>query len=181
MSGSVRPGPAEKNSTWRGGSFLVGLIVLLSLLSWVLGDFLNVSGAWGRLSLLIFFGFLLSLPHGLAVVRGRHRPESPAEPMPVVREVRSDSGSTVVVFPAAPADAPGASVKSKELGTLWYVAYVVLWKAPVVVGDLVLSGVWSLLGRVPMERLSSPYGMSQAPSVDDLERAAREPRRSDKF
>lgn len=133
-------GPERKDPPWRWGSFLVGVAGFV-LLAWIatLGG-INLIGFWWFF--FIVLGGLLSVRSGRAWVSGDvqelvHR----AKVQPTV-DVRGQSGSTYVLM--EPAKVRGPTVRPREFGPLWWALYSVAVRAPVALGDAVLTTAWRL-------------------------------------
>ncbi len=162
------PGPWRKSAAWRGASFMLGFAILLLVVDWALGSRLEIG--FGRLvTIFIVGGLTLSVPYGLAWFRG----ELPAPPradaaIPITpARVEGERGHTYVIVNPAPGGGGGGmkrAVRAKELGPGWYAVYTLVWRWPVLVGDAILSGLWSLIGRV-FNRQSDPR--STAPGQID--------------
>jgi hypothetical protein len=166
-------GPEHKDPPWRWGSFLVGVAGFV-LLAWIatLGD-VNLIGFWWLL--FIVLGFLLSIRSGRAWARGdiaelvrRRRVE------PTI-DVRGQGGSTYVLM--EPARVKGPTVRPREFGPLWWALYSVAVRAPVALGDAVLTGAWrgskgfwssgpSAADRFELEHLEHVDDLDDLPSPD---------------
>jgi hypothetical protein len=167
MSGGRRlaPGPSSKSAAWRGGSFMLGLAVLALAVDWIAGSLLDVG--FGRMTgLLILGGLTISAPYGLGWLRGEHDVVEPDAPVPLQRLDGTPGATYLVVNPADAPRATGVSkaVKPKELGPGWYAAYTVLWRWPVIAGDAMLSGLWSLAGVA-----WSPTGGGRSTAIDEID------------
>lgn len=164
----LTPGPWKKSAAWRGGSFMLGLAALIWLLHWVtsLGNF-----GVGRLTVgLVVGGLTLSVPYGLAWLRGELPPPAPRAPVVVPEHVNGAPGATYVIVapPEAKRGGMTKAVRPKELTPGWYALYTVLWRWPVLAGDALLSGLWSLAGR--LWGSSSPARSSEVGTIDHPEK-----------
>lgn len=167
MSGRrhLPPGPGDKSAAWRGGAFMLGAAVLALLVDWVSGAFIEI-GFSRAIILLIIAGLTVSAPYGIGWARGEHGNDEKSAPSPTQR-VEGPAGSTYVIVhdpgggkKGAPAPTVSRAVKARELGPAWYAAYTIFWRWPVLAGDAILSGIWSLVGRF--------VGTSPPPRADDL-------------
>jgi len=140
---------------------IFGWAIILLLLSWLLGDYLNIS--WRLLGFLFVLGFLLSAPYALDVIRGRSQPLPPEpEPQAVVHGLPHAPNSTYIVVSPPP---PRRAFKVVELGPISLFFYTILWRAPLALGDQVLTGIWRLLGRIRGEETVT------YPTMADLDEA----------
>lgn len=164
---ALTPGPWNKTAAWRGASFMLGFAVLLLVVDWLFGGWLEIG--FSRLQLaLVVGGLALSAPYGLAWLHGELpvRKSKDAPPVVLPDPIEGEHGHTYVIVNSAPAASSGGGgmkrqVRAKELGPGWYALYTVFWRWPVLAGDTILSGVWSLLGRV--------FGRSNGQRSSDLE------------
>jgi hypothetical protein len=129
------------------------------LLGWLLGGYFDPS--WRVLAFLYVLGFILSAPFALDVLRGRKEPR-PAEPEPqaVVHGVPHAPNSTYIVVSPPP---PRRAFKVVELGPISLFFYTIFYRAPLALGDQVLTGIWRLLGRIRGEETIT------YPTMADLE------------
>jgi hypothetical protein len=133
--------------------FLVAWGLVLLVWPLVLPDVLSFDGILRIAIVLLAVGGLLSLPYALDWLRGGlEEPSAPKEDVRV-REVEGSGGSTYVVVTgatagAAPATAAGRSVRVKDVGPGWYLAYMLVWRGPVTLGDALLTGIWNGVGRL---------------------------------
>jgi hypothetical protein len=86
--GTLQPGPWLKTSGWRGGSFLIGLTLMVLFADWLLGSRFDVG--WSRPVLVMLLGFLFSIPYGRAWVKG----DAPLPPKPAATSGRWAGSST---------------------------------------------------------------------------------------
>jgi hypothetical protein len=143
---------------------MLGFAVLALALDWIAGDAIDIG--FGRLTaLLILGGLTLSAPYGIGWLRGERREPAPAEPVAMQR-VDGAPGATYLVMQQGDAQRPSGvskAVKPKELGPVWYAAYTILWRWPVIAGDAILSGLWSLAGLI-----WSPAGPLRSSAIDEM-------------
>ena len=101
-SRALRSGPGRKSPIWRGGSLLIGwALFLLILFGWILSPWVDVPGLARIVLILVAIGILLSVPYGLAWLRG-DADESGDLPRQVLPEVHTTGpGTTVVVMPSS--------------------------------------------------------------------------------
>lgn len=150
---------------------MLGFAVLALAVDWISGDLVDVG--FGRLAaLLILGGLTVSAPYGIGWLRGEHESVEADMPAPLER-LDGAPGATYLVL--NPTDAPRAAgvskaVKPKELGPGWYALYTVLWRWPVIIGDALLSGLWSLAGLV----WSAPGG-TRSTAIDEIDRPESHP------
>ena len=145
---ALQPGPWLKTPGWRGGSFLLGLTVLVMFVNWILGDLFDV-GWWGRPLLVILLGFLLSIPYGWAWVQGNAPlPPKPAVLVPQAAVQGDDRGNTYVLVGAEAGGRRGLGRRARDLGALGWFLYTIFWRWPVLVGDAILTVFWRGLTRL---------------------------------
>jgi hypothetical protein len=151
---ALRSGPARKSPIWRGASLLIGWgLLLFVLFGWILSPWVDVPGLTRIVLILIGLGILLSIPYGLSWLRG-DADESGDLPRPALPEVHTTGeGTTVVVMP------PVTSLRGpriRELGVFAYLSWAIFYRAPLVVGDFLLTGLWNLIGAI-RRRLDDRY------------------------
>ncbi|MEQ9336756.1 MAG: hypothetical protein RJQ03_06160 [Miltoncostaeaceae bacterium] len=182
MSGRrhLPPGPWDKTAAWRGGAFMLGAAALALAVDWISGDLIEVG--FGRLIVVLCVaGLTLSAPFGLGWLRGEHdrraRTRAPAR-QPYER-IDGPAGSTYVIVNGGSVSTAGGpatrAVRARELGPGWYVAYTLVWRWPVIAGDALLSGLWSLAGQFST---LSPLRNGQGYSAEDAEPQTAEDRGS---
>lgn len=163
-SQALVPGPWRKSAAWRGASFMLGIAILVLFIDWALGSRFEVG--FGRLIvILIISGLTLSIPYGLAWLRDELPPEPTRQEgaTAIPARVEGENGHTyVIVHPPSGGGGGGLkrAVRAKELSPGWYALYTVTWRWPVLIGDALLSGLWSVIGRV--------FGRSAGPRSTDL-------------
>ncbi|HEX2502641.1 MAG TPA: hypothetical protein VHK00_01770 [Miltoncostaeaceae bacterium] len=158
---TLQPGPWLKTPGWRGGAFLIGLTVLVLFADWITGDLFDV-GWWGRPTLVVILGFLLSVPYGWAWMHGKAPlPPTPAVLVPQAAVQGDERGNTyVLVGPDRAVTRPGLGRRSRDLGAIGWLFYTVFWRWPLVIGDAVLTVVWRGIVRV--------FGANGGPRVEDV-------------
>lgn len=140
---SIPLGSDRKDPPWQWGAFFIGLCAI-AVLVWIttLGDVDLVTNRWWFVSLVL--GLLFSMRYGMAWRRGDDlgRERRPRRHEPVV-DVRGESGSTYVVVESS---RPRSRVRPREFTPGWWALYSVFVRAPMALGDLVLTQVWRLAG-----------------------------------
>ena len=135
------PGPEAKGTAWHAASGLVGWALLILLVDWITGSLLEIG--FGRaIVLFLILGALLSLPHGLAWLRGEAAPPRRRTPPAPAAEVRGETGATYVFVRSG-----RRGLRPRELGPGWYALHTAFWRWPLSLGDLALVGAWRLVGR----------------------------------
>lgn len=165
--GGLRPGLTRKTPAWRGGAFAVGAVLMLWAVALVTDGAVSLIGLRGSL-LGLLVGLVLSVPYGRAWLAGR-APEAqpPGDPLVPAAEVRPEAGATYIVLTEG---RRRSGVRSKELTPGWYLLYTVLWRAPTLLGDYALSGIWTAV--------AAATGRESAPRrADDAEPDLPEPSR----
>lgn len=138
-------GPENKDPMWRWGSFAMGVVGFV-LLYWLMTLFDTLILGWQRVFILIVIAVLLSVRSGRRWASGRDPERTPTRTIQPTVSVEGKAGATYVLL--EPAKAPkGAKVKPEEFGPLWWAFYTVLVRAPVALGDAILTTVWRLGGR----------------------------------
>lgn len=130
-------GPEHKDTLWRWASFAIGLAGFVVLI-WIatLG---GVSLFGTRWLMLVVAGGVLSIRAGLAFRRGESRElRSRIHTVEPTVDIRGQAGSTYVML-----DKPkGARVRPREFSPFWWALYSVFVRAPVHLGDAVLTALW---------------------------------------
>lgn len=149
---------------------LVGWALILLIIRWVLGGFLTTPGT--LIVLMLIVGLLLSVPFALDVLRGPERPAPPSEPVyGEVHGVPHAPNSTYIVVSPPP---KRQAFRVLEFGPISFFLYTIFWRAPLGLGDWVLSGLWRLLVRFRgEERIVFPPGgdgdRSEDPTLDQYD------------
>lgn len=138
-------GPDRKDPPWRWGSFFIGVASFV-VLAWLatLGG-INLIGWWWVVSVVL--GVLFSLRYANAWRRGDVPPEHRLVRQPAV-DVRGQAGSTYVLVDAPRGGGGGRGVRPREFSPGWWALYSVAVRAPVNLGDLVLTLGWRTFGGV---------------------------------
>jgi hypothetical protein len=116
----IPAGIAGKSPGWRAGAWIIGVVVILLVFTfWLDFPFDRNAGNLTWMLGVAGFGFLFTIPHGRARLRG--------------------DGPWV----AAP-----DRVAVQLLRPPTYVWYLILVRMPIYLGDLVASGIWTLYARL---------------------------------
>ena len=161
--GSIPFGPERKDPSWRWGSFLIGVAAFV-LIAWVatLGG-INLFGWWWIVAVVL--GVVFSARSGLAWTRGEVQDVvSAARTVQPTVDVRGQAGSTYLLL--EPAKAKGPKVRPREFGPMWWALYSVVVRAPVALGDWVLTLAWRAGGA----RNASAAALRQRVQMDQIDR-----------
>jgi hypothetical protein len=135
-------GPELKDPLWRWGAWCVGLVAFFFLL-WV-GTWGGVTLVWHVWSLvLLIFGVLLSFRFGRAFARGEILERHFAKQVHPTVDVQGQPGSTYVVLEPA---RRGGKVRPESFSPFWWALYSIVVRAPVALGDVVLTLGWRWFG-----------------------------------
>lgn len=153
---SLEPDPLAKADNWQGGlwragSLFLGLLVLLELAAWLLGDFFDMGVS--RFSILLLVGGLgLSVPYGLLWLNDRLPPDKRDEPLDVVARIHGTTEPDATYVFGIPEKKKKQNWLKREgpsdLGAVGYLLYSVFVKAPTYVGDAILVILWRAIGKV---------------------------------
>lgn len=130
-------GPEHKDTLWRWASFAIGLAGFVVLI-WVAT--LGAVSLFGvRWLMLVVAGGLLSVRAGLAWRRGEARDlGSRTRTVQPTVDIRGQAGSTYLVM-----EKPrGPRVGPREFSPFWWSLYSLFVRAPVHLGDAVLTAIW---------------------------------------
>ena len=165
-------GPESKDPTWRWGSFAMGVVGFI-LLFWVMTLFETLFLGWFRLFFLVVLALLLSARSGRRWLQGREPERTFTKTVHPTVNVDGKPGSTYVFLEPAKGGGRAAKVKPRDFGPLWWTLYTVVVRAPVALGDVMLTTFWRLLGG----RWQAQSGTG-APSVtsEDFDYSAELPR-----
>jgi hypothetical protein len=133
-----------KDLPWRIGAWFVGVWTFIILL-WVFTGGAVSLFQWWQKALLFLTGVLLSYPYVRDWKRGEAVVAKAAVTEPSVVVEGKDTG-TYVVLQLAPRG--GRTVRPRELNPGPWGLYSVVVRAPVAVGDLVLTYFWRIVGGV---------------------------------
>jgi hypothetical protein len=139
---SIPFGPERKDPPWRWGSFLIGIASFV-VLAWIatLGG-VNLFGFWWIVAVVL--GFFFSLRSGRAWSRGEMRDLDETRKVAPTVDVRGQAGSTYLLL--EPAKVRGPKVRPREFGPFWWALYSLFVRAPVALGDFVLTSIWRFTG-----------------------------------
>lgn len=142
-AGPIPYGPERKDPSWRWGSFLIG-VASFAVLAWIatLGD-IDLLGWWWLVTIVL--GVLFSLRSGRAWAAGDVAEIRQSRALPPTVEVTGQPGSTYVLLEAGKGKG-GARVKPREFGPFWWALYSLAVRAPVALGDFVLTSAWRASG-----------------------------------
>jgi hypothetical protein len=168
--GTLQPGPWLKTSGWRGGSFLIGLTLMVLFADWLLGSRFDVG--WSRPVLVMLLGFLFSIPYGRAWAKGNAPlPPKPAVLVPQAAVQQGEGGSTyVVVGPTGGPRGPWLRRQVRDLGALGWFFYTIFWRWPVLIGDAVLTLIWRGITRLLGFNGGSRIQRYDLRTLDDVDR-----------
>jgi hypothetical protein len=135
-------GPQLKDPLWRWGAWCVGLVAFFFLL-WV-ATWGGVQLVWHMWSLvLLILGVFLSFRFGHAYGRGEILERHFAKQVHPTVDVHGQPGSTYVVLEPARS---GRRVKPESFSPFWWALYSIVVRAPVALGDIVLTLGWRWFG-----------------------------------
>lgn len=137
-------GPEAKDPLWRWGSFAMGVVGFV-LLVWLMTLFDTLFLGWSRLILLAFVAGLLSLRSGRHWTLGREPERTFAKKVSPTVAIDGKPGATYVLMEPAKATKT-TRVKPRELGPGWWALYSVVVRAPVALGDVILTAIWRVVG-----------------------------------
>lgn len=135
-------GPQVKDPLWRWGSWAVGLVAFFAL-AWVatLG---GIGVFWHMWSLvLLAFGVAMSFRTGRAWQQGERVERHFAKEVHPTVDVKGQPGSTYILMEPARG---GGRVKPESFSPFWWALYSIVVRAPVALGDVVLTLAWRTLG-----------------------------------
>jgi len=135
-------GPNLKDPLWRWGAWCVGVVAFCALL-WIatLGGVDLLFHVWTLV--LFIFGVLMSFRFGRAWKRGETLERHFAKQVHPTVDVQGQPGSTYVLL--EPARAIGR-VRPEGFSPFWWALYSILVRAPVALGDVVLTLLWRWFG-----------------------------------
>lgn len=142
-------GPDFKDPTWRWASFLMGIATFVALIAIATLGGIMLIGFWWFFA--VFIAILLSLRSGRAWARG----------------IPPHTNFALTVSERAVEAPRRAQVRPREFGPFWWAVYSVFVRAPVGLGDLVLTVGWRLADGLWSN--STGVGTGQDLQVDDLD------------
>lgn len=138
-------GPELKDPMWRWGSFAMGVVGFV-LLYWLMTLFDTLLLGWQRIIILAIIAGILSLRSGRLWAAGRMPARGRAKKVSPTVAVEGKDGATYVIV--EPGKGPKASkVKPEEFGPVWWALYTIVVRAPVALGDVILTTIWRLSGK----------------------------------
>jgi hypothetical protein len=143
-SRKVPLGQDLKDLSWRIGAWFVGFLTFVVLLQVFTGGSVSLFQWWQRL-LLFLLGVVLSYPYVRDWRRGEVIAAKAVATEPAVVVEGKDSGTYVVLQMG---QRFGRTVRPRELNPVPWGLYSVVVRAPVAVGDLVLTYFWRMVGSV---------------------------------
>lgn len=138
-------GPQFKDPMWRWGSFAMG-VVGFALLYWLMTLFSTLLLGWQRIIILAIIAGLLSLRSGRLWAAGREPERGGTKKVHPTVAVEGKAGATYVIVEPGKASR-GSKVKPEEFGPVWWTLYTILVRAPVALGDAILTTLWRLSGK----------------------------------
>ena len=136
-------GPDLKDPLWRWGAFLIGVDSFVALLALATLGGIWLIGWWWFVALV--FGLLFSLRTGRAWGRGERLAVSFSRAVQPTVDVKGQAGSTYVLLEPERAS---KRVRPREFGPVMWALYSVFVRAPVALGDVVLTLIWRAFGGV---------------------------------
>ena len=120
-------GPDYKDPLWRWASFLMGVATFAVLIAIATWGGIVLFGWWAGLAVVL--AILFSLRSGRAWARG-------TPPL-----------TTFALVDERGVEAPRrAQVRPREFGPFWWAVYSLFVRAPVALGDVVLTAFWRMVG-----------------------------------
>ena len=168
---SIPFGPDYKDPPWRWGSFAMGVVGFV-LLFWLMTLFHTLLLGWTRLFFLITIALLLSARSGRRWTLGREPERSFTRTVHPTVAVEGTPGSTYVLLEPARSGGKSSKVKPREFGPIWWTLYTVAVRAPVSLGDFLLTVFWRLLGG---RWEASGAGRSRDVNTEDFDFASELP------
>lgn len=164
-------GPDHKDPMWRWGSFAMGVVGFV-LLFWLMTLFDTLVLGFWRIVILSAIALLLSLRSGRRWRSGREPDRSYTKTVQPTVAVEGKPGATYVLLEPAKTKAP--KVKPEEFGPVWWAAYTLVVRAPVALGDAILTTVWRLGERFdPGASRVRNVGSEDIDYLNDLPRTDR--------
>lgn len=137
-------GPDVKDPMWRWGSWIMGMVGFI-LLFWVVSPSHTLFlGLW-RVSLFVILALVLSARSAHHWHQGREPERTFARKVQPTVAIDGKPGATYVLLEPAKATKV-AKVRPRELGPIWWALYTVFVKAPMALGDAILTGIWRAVG-----------------------------------
>lgn len=138
-------GPEFKDPMWRWGSFAMGVVGFV-LLYWLMTLFGTLLLGWQRIIILAIIAGLLSLRSGRLWAAGRPPERGHTRKVHPTVAVEGKAGATYVILEPGKGPKP-PKVEPDEFGPIWWAVYTILVRAPVALGDVILTTLWRLSGK----------------------------------
>lgn len=139
-------GPEAKDPLWRWGSFLMGIVGFILLL-WLFSPQHGLLFGFWRVGMLVVFSLLLSFRSAHHWAQGREPEKSFSRTVQPTVNIDGKPGATYVMLEPAKGGGRATKVKPRDLGPGWWALYTVFVKAPMALGDAILTAIWRPLGR----------------------------------
>jgi hypothetical protein len=157
-------GPDLKDPLWRWGAFLIGVDSFIALLAIATLGGIMLIGWWWFVALVL--GLLFSMRTGRAWGQGERPAASFTRAIQPTVDVKGQAGSTYVLMEPARAS---KKVRPREFGPLWWTLYSVVVRAPVALGDVVLTLLWRAFGGLGGSGSESLQRSMQLERIDQAE------------
>lgn len=158
---------------WRWGSFAMGVVGFV-LLYWLMTLFGTLFLGWQRILILTVIATLLSLRSGRRWRSGREPDRSYTKTVHPTVAVEGKPGATYVLLEPAKGPKGGPRVKPEEFGPIWWAVYTIAVRAPVALGDAILTTFWRLGERFdPGASRGRNVGSEDTDFLNDLPDPAR--------
>jgi hypothetical protein len=120
-------------------------VVGFVLLFWLMTLFSTLLLGWTRLFILTVIALLLSSRSGRRWTLGRVPEGSFVRRVTPTVEIEGKPGATYVLM-ESPKGLRGPRVRPREFGPVVWALYSVFVRAPVALGDVILTGIWRVVG-----------------------------------
>jgi hypothetical protein len=159
----------DKGQLWWAGSWIWGVLTL--------GGVLSLTGVVDLFdpriyAALLLFGILLSMPFGMSWAKGE---VVPRPPKPITMRFREDvlntPGMYAMEFIDVPKQKMGPRITERALGPVLYDLWWLIHRFPLLIGDKLLSGVWTLIARLT----GSPAEPERVPASGEAQPSAPPP------
>jgi len=123
---------------------MMGVAGFIGLL-WLMTLFDVLLFGWWRLFFLIVIALLLSVRSGRAWTMGREPDSGGTRTTHPTVAVEGKAGATYVMLEPAKAGGKAPRVKPREFSPVWWALYTVVVRAPVALGDFLLTAFWRVV------------------------------------